>query len=41
MGNTTTTIKNIAGAVTNGITEEIDDKLPEGDKYFGFINVHS
>jgi hypothetical protein len=42
MGNTTTnTIKTIAGAVNIGSQNDdyLDDRLPEGDKYYGFINV--
>lgn len=41
MGNTTNTLKTFAGAVTNITTNEDqhENTLPDGDKYFGFINV--
>ena len=40
MGNTQT-LKTIAGAVTSGImgSETQDEKLPDGDKYIGLVNV--
>jgi hypothetical protein len=40
MGNTPNTIKNLTGIVTGSESGDyIDERLPEGDKYFGFVNV--
>jgi hypothetical protein len=42
MGNTTTTLKsltNLGSSGPIGVDDYFDDKLPDGDKYYGFVNV--
>ena len=41
MGNTTNTLKSFTGVMTNITTNEdhYENTLPDGDKYFGFVNV--